>query len=1032
MPALPLLEHACKPRPSVFDPTVRDTVYNIDELRSLDPGAFFRENWVTEGMRILLTEAFKRLEGKIAGASGVFQLSQSMGGGKTHNLLALGLLALHPAYRMPVMQGFYDPGPLGAVPVVTFSGRKTNTPFGIWGEIAGQLNKKDAFKDFYSPLAPPGEDDWVELLRGGPALILLDELPPYFEAARARAVGNTYLDAITTTALSNLLVAVNSGKLPATCVLITDLSGAAYAAGSASVNAALDDLAKETNRGAVTIDPVKLSSNELYHILRTRLFEVTPPRETVDAVAAAYAEALGSARKMDITTASPEQLQAEIAESYPFHPAIRELYARFKENKNFQQTRALIRIMRVVVAHLWSTGAGTDKLLIGAHDYDLHQQEILSEIRQINAALTPAIDHDIARETRTSVAEEIDADGPPTAQDAARLIFLASLSQAVNPVLGLDRSEIARDLAAPGRDLADLNSRIDELRRGWYLHTLRDGKLLYRDIQNLRAKLDTYVQGKLREQRKAELRKRLQELFKPEVRDVCQRVEAMPALDEVQLAQDEVTLVIFEPSSDGRREIDEFYEHQQLRNRVLFLTGPEQPYESILQRAAELSAINTIIDELKTSKVMTADAQLVEAEEIKGRVEGQFYQAVVSTFQTLLYPVKSGLNETQLGGAYVANSFKGEAQVKRALAEAYKFTEKIGADDPFRASLENKLWPESVKQMLWSEIRRRAATDPSWMWHHPGALESLKAELIKRDQWRDIGGGYVERGPFPRPPAGVTVQQLFRDADTGEATLRIRPLHADTVYWSASGPATTGSQRLEDVNAFKTAAARVWFLAVDSTAEHESTDPEVWRATLTVKYRIYQDGDRRCCELQALPAGAIRYTTDGSGPEAHGVPYTEPFTIPDGCRLILAVAQDGDIKSDLLTVSVPATTGGDGAKPAVLVDTARPATWQRRHQKDDTNAAYTWLQTVVKSNAELGGLALVVSEGSDNWIELRTGGPVYLPAARAMEEADRLKALLPAGNISLEVEALRFPNGRDLSDLVRDLKDELKPGEVKQ
>ena len=148
MPALSPLDLACMPRASVFDPSVRDTVYSIDELRSLDPAAFFAENWVTEGMRVLLTEAFKRLEGKTASASGVFQLSQSMGGGKTHNLLALGLLALHPEQRAPVMKGFYAPGPLGPVPVVTFSGRKTNTPFGIWGELAEQLGKKEVFKDF--------------------------------------------------------------------------------------------------------------------------------------------------------------------------------------------------------------------------------------------------------------------------------------------------------------------------------------------------------------------------------------------------------------------------------------------------------------------------------------------------------------------------------------------------------------------------------------------------------------------------------------------------------------------------------------------------------------------------------------------------------------------------------------------------------------------------------------------------------------------------------------------------------------------
>ena len=37
-----------------------------------------------------------------------------MGGGKTHNLLALALLARHPELREPVMGGFHKPGP--AVP----------------------------------------------------------------------------------------------------------------------------------------------------------------------------------------------------------------------------------------------------------------------------------------------------------------------------------------------------------------------------------------------------------------------------------------------------------------------------------------------------------------------------------------------------------------------------------------------------------------------------------------------------------------------------------------------------------------------------------------------------------------------------------------------------------------------------------------------------------------------------------------------------------------------------------------------------
>jgi hypothetical protein len=539
------------------------------------------------------------------------------------------------------------------------------------------------------------------------------------------------------------------------------------------------------------------------------------------------------------------------------------------------------------------------------------------------------------------------------------------------------------------------------------------------------------VAGKLREQLRAELRRRLADLFPPVAKVVYGRVEPMPALDEVQLSPDEVTLVIFEPSTDGRKEIDDFYDHQQYRNRVLFLTGPQQAYESILQRAAELSAINTIIDELKASKLVTADAQLVEAEEIKSRVEGQFYQAVVGTFQTLLYPTRNGLNETQLGGAYVANKFKGEEQIREALKQAYKFREDTGVDSAFRTSLESKLWPESVKQMLWSEVRRRAATDPSWVWHHPRALEHLREELIKRDQWRDVGGGYVARGPFPQPPATVTVQQLERDKDTGVATLRFKLQRADTIYWSTTGPATTASERVHDPNSFKTDAPRAWFLAVDSTGEHEPGDPVAWENTITLQYRPYQDGEVRRCELRAVPPAAIRFTVDGSGPEAHGALYDEPFVIPPGARMILAIAEAGGVKSNLLKADVPTTAAGDPGKPAVLVDTGKPATWQRLHRLDETSSSYTWLQTAAKNHAELGGMGIVVSHGGD-WLELRAGGNVFLAADRAIEAADRMTALLPEGNVNLDVEAMRFGSGRDLQDMVRDLKSDLKPGEVKQ
>jgi len=461
-----------------------------------------------------------------------------MGGGKTHNLIALGLLAKYPHIRANATGGFYSPGPLGAVRVVAFSGRKTHTPFGIWGEIAEALNKRDAFRDFYAPLKPPGPQDWVSLLRGEPLLILLDELPPYFEAARAVPVGATTLDTITTTALANLLEAIRNNKLPNVCLVLTDLRGQAYSSGSAALSEALGNLEKEASRGGVVrIDPVQLNKYELYHVLTVRLFESAAPPEEVARVADGYMTAMEQAQLMDVTAASPHQVRADITECYPFNPAIRDLYARFKENPGFQQTRALIRIMRLAVADLWESGKATQRYLIGAEDLDLHDARILGEIRQINPSLEVAVAHDIAAEGGSSMAEQIDKGRTEEAQDVAKLIFLSSLSEAVTPTLGLTRSEIGQYLARPDRDLSGLRHIIDELQAtAWYLHPTSDGKLLFRNVENLVAKMEAYTRGfYAREVAEEELRNQVREMFTPELGSCYQQVIPLPPLDQIDL-----------------------------------------------------------------------------------------------------------------------------------------------------------------------------------------------------------------------------------------------------------------------------------------------------------------------------------------------------------------------------------------------------------------------------------------------------------------------------------------------------------------
>ncbi len=422
----------CKPRPSVFSSDRRATVLSLDTFLNghVNGREFFEENFFTNGMLTLVDRAFRQLGGTGAGSS-VFLLSQAMGGGKTHSMVALGLLARDPALRRTTL-GEKDPAPnLGRCQVVGFNGRSTDAAGGIWGSIAEQLGKAERFARYVSPLlSAPGPEAWKQLLGGDPLVLFLDELPPYLEYAVAVPVGNADLGVVTTTALANLFVAV--ADMDNVCLVLSDLAGTHFSIGQANLesafNRAVQGITAESRRYAVPITPVNPNGDELYHILRKRLFEHVAPEAEIKTVAAAYREALREANRMNLTTTLPEALYGRVMDSYPFHPDLRELVGKFKENEGFQQTRGVIRLMQMVVSDLWKSERATKMELIHPYDLDLNLDEIASEVRAINPSLSEAIAHDVAHGGDAEV-EQIDlTNGNSDASDAARLILVASLS----------------------------------------------------------------------------------------------------------------------------------------------------------------------------------------------------------------------------------------------------------------------------------------------------------------------------------------------------------------------------------------------------------------------------------------------------------------------------------------------------------------------------------------------------------------------------------------------------------------------------
>lgn len=1027
---IPSLKEACTPRESVFDTSLRDTVYNLDDLRKIDARDFFEENFVTSGMKTLLTEVFSRMDGSNPDANGAFLLSQSMGGGKTHNLLALGLLAQNPELRSEVMSELGGGGAgFGKAAVLAFSGRQ-NPEYGLWGDLAEQLGRTEVFNKLYQPLRAPGESDWVRLLSDERnILILVDELPPYLNQALQFAMGQSTLAHATQSALANLLAAINSGRLPNVTLVLTDLSGSSYALASEQLTSVLSDMQQEAQRTVQTISPVRLDTPELYDILRTRLFCKLPDEATIERIAVCFRDAIEEAgRALDVPTDRVNDLQSSIRRTYPFHPAMQDIFARFRENQGYQQTRALIRIMRQVVAGMWQNGSAEERHLIGVQDFDTANPRLFSELEKINDRFTNAIAHDISNDTKSAVAQQIDGPGKRDAQDAARLILMSSLSLATDPVLGLTRADIVSFLASPSRGIGELNTALDELlENSWYLHATADGRLLFRTTENVRARLESSVRNVVGAVVENEIAKRLEELFKPMARDVYQEVEALPDLRDVRITQDRNTLVIAQPQAPESNILENFYNSLPFKNRVLFVTSRKAEYQTVEARMRYLIATRQMIKEFEQAGYRPDEPQLIEARELSTRYESNFYQALRGAFFTLVSPGSRGLLRIEFNPEYDGNRFEGEAVIRQALTERHQYaTPAEMMEEPFRERIEKQLWPAGQKMVAWAQIRNEAAQQPGFVIHNPNKLEDVRDQAVRRGHWRLADQGrFIERGPFQQEKARVSPPRRIGEPNpqTGAVTLEVKPINADQVKYISPD----GSEQVVQGGQITVTDLTGSFVAIDTTGKYESEEPLKWENKIIIRHGLHHDGSARRVELKAVPEAAIRYTVDGSSPLNTGLPYTGPFQISDAATTILAIAEAEGVKSAVETITVPAVTGDQ----RITVDEQKPASWRRKLTASTTADTYELFQQLERHNATLAGINLA-AESNPHYSSWNLDPDSSITVAQAREVADMLTKLHGGWELRIEIDSTSYPSGADLMALVRERKAEIGPNELDQ
>lgn len=451
-----------------------------------NPVEFFRRTYLTRGLRTLLIQAMRRMNG--TGGDPVVDLMTTFGGGKTHSLLAVyhlcgandisklagmaelaqevGVDGLPAMIRQAVVVG----NDFSARGEVKTDGTQVNT---LWGELAWQLGGRDAFelvrRDDESRTSPKATN-LVELLtKHSPCIVLIDEWIAY-----ARQLWNredlpggsldthmTFAQALTeaVTSVPNALLVVS---IPASDAVREVGDEHSHEIGGVGGVEALRRLRAVVHRVDSPWQPA--SADESFEIVRRRLFTSIAPEDLVrrDVTCRRFAE---------LYTKHPSEFPADVRQfdyeqrvkdAYPIHPELFDrLYQDWSALERFQRTRGVLRLMATVVHALWSRNDQSPLILPSSVPLD--DVDVFEEItNQLDDNWKPVVEVDVAGPS--SLPARLDRENTTlgrvqASQRVARAIFLGSAPDAhrrdresggQTPNRGIENLRIALGSAFPG------------------------------------------------------------------------------------------------------------------------------------------------------------------------------------------------------------------------------------------------------------------------------------------------------------------------------------------------------------------------------------------------------------------------------------------------------------------------------------------------------------------------------------------------------------------------------------------------------
>ena len=1011
------IKDLCELRDGALEVRVGEQIENLEEdIRGTDGKAFFTGTYMTRGLEELVRKAVARLAGQ-SSCAGV-TLKQALGGGKTHLMKCVAILAADPELRREVIPDVPHINGFGAARVAAFNGR--NRPPGyFWGEIARQLGMPNAFT-----LEAPDSGAWKSLFRRveGPLLVMLDEMPPYFEYYATQPSGNGTVADIISNAYTNMLVAAR--ETGQAFIVVSTLEGA-HARGSRFMNHALQDAVNDGERRMLdSVTPVELEGNEIYGILRKRLFRSLPPEEVIAGVAEDFRRSLEEGVKAGVLDAAALQDADSIRQTYPFHPSFSKIAALFKDNEGFQQTRGLLELASRLLKSIWQGSSG-DACLAGAQHFDPSLADVRDKFRDI-AKLDSALARDIWNEQGDAFAQELDRkNGHACATRAAMMLMMGSMAEnaGAETVRGLTSRELFRYVTAPDAAAAPFREALEELRNcAWYLHE-EDGRLYFDRNENLTSKLASYAQSAPAARIRELLCERLLEAFAPAEKLAYASVLCFEPPDKVRaaLARERI-LYIAMPGDTPAPEacmnaLGDFPE----KNNLLLLYG-SRGMGNLEEAARRVYAARRAAQSMGKQHPQFAELQ----ERLKDYEHG-WNAAVLATFDSLHYFHGSRVAAKKLD---TSGKDSGEIRVRRALEAPpiRLYTDMETHFDMLCSRAEACLFNPDSPVIAVTELRSRlkTVTEMPLLPAGPQGLDDLKRQAFRRERWEDLGNGSITREPRPRRTSLQWTQEYGPD-DSGLVRLAVEPVDGGPwpeIHYAEDGAVTEESPCLTN-GRLETRALRVEFLVKDPTGKFETGDVKCWRNELRLRVnRRPGTGQAELLLAPARPDIPIRYTLDGSNPR-DGLLYEGPLEVDSGEVRIEAFAEHEGLEVKE-SFKLPAERdGGKNGHAALRPDAPARLESSGAYKSPGVSAA------AALDKAEEGGIAfrevqLLFGSGEQS-AQLKLGR-LEIPAGRLKSLAGAILApedgggpLLPdSAGMELRFKTCLAPDGRALERFLKE------------